>query len=289
MKEPNIVILAGGISSRMRKAVQSSVEIDATLLNETQSKSKSMLGVGGNARPFLDYVLYNIEQAGYRDVVIVVGEKDPSIIDYYEQQSGKKQFGRLIISYATQMIPEGRTKPLGTADALLEVIKGKPDWKRQSFTVCNSDNIYSIRAMRLLMDDEHENVMIDYDRSALQFEPQRFEQFSVIKKDGDGFLLNIIEKPSFSDIETAKDASGRIGVSMNIFHFSYDMIFPFLESVPLHPLRQEKELPHAVKMMVAKYPRSMFTIPLSEHVIDLTSQGDIPEVREYLMKEFPDF
>lgn len=67
------------------------------------------------------------------------------------------------------------------------------------------------------------------------------------------------------------------------------MIFPFLENVPMHPVRQEKELPLAVKLMIEKYPRSMYTIPLAEHVIDLTSQSDIFNVREYLKKEFPNF
>jgi glucose-1-phosphate adenylyltransferase len=76
---------------------------------------------------------------------------------------------------------------------------------------------------------------------------------------------------------------------MNIFRFSYDRILPYLESVPLHPVRHEKELPAAVKMMIAEYPRSVFALPLAEHVIDLTSQSDIPTVKEYLAKEFPEF
>lgn len=289
MKEANIIVLAGGISSRMRKSDKSSVEIDLTLLKETRTKSKSMLSVGKSARPFLDYVLYNIEQAGYREVVIVVGEKDPTIFEYYEQKGGKAQFKQLAISYATQKIPDGRAKPLGTVDALLVALIAKPNWKGQSFTVCNSDNIYSVRALKLLMENEHENAMIDYDRSTLQFERSRIEAFSVIRKDKDGFILDIVEKPSPQEIEEAKDANGRIGVSMNIFRFSYDMILPFLESVPLHPIRQEKELPTAVKMMIKEYPHSLYTIPLAEHVIDLTSLSDIKNVQEYLRNEFPTF
>lgn len=289
MKEPNIVILAGGISSRMRRSVQSSTQADYPLLQETQYKSKSMLSVGVNARPFLDYLLYNIEKAGYRNVVIVVGEKDPTIKDYYELNGGKNQFKQISISYATQIIPDGRTKPLGTADALLVALRSKPDWKGQGFTVCNSDNLYSIRALILLMENDHGGSMIDYDRSALQFDRARIEAFSVIRKDLDRFLLDIVEKPSPQEIDEAKDYNGRIGVSMNIFRLSYDQIFPFLESVPLHPVRQEKELPAAVKRMIQKYPHSVYTIPLAEHVIDLTSFADIKNVQEYLKNEFQEF
>jgi glucose-1-phosphate adenylyltransferase len=271
----------------MRKV--SNVSLDATLQKEVESKSKAMLGIGDHARPFLDYVLYNIQEAGYRNVVIVIGERDPSIQEYYENDGGKSQFPFLSISYAVQPIPEGRTKPLGTADALLRALQSKTEWKGQQCTVCNSDNLYSVNALQLLLHDSQPNSMIDYDRAALQFEQSRIEAFSVIKKNGEGFLMDIIEKPTPVQIASAKDSNGRVGVSMNLFRFSYDVILPFLESVPLHPVRQEKELPEAVRMMVATNSKAMWTIPISEHVIDLTSQSDIPAVREYLQKDFPKF
>ncbi len=69
---------------------------------------------------------------------------------------------------------------------------------------------------------------------------------------------------------------------MNIFRFSYDDILGFLKSVPLHPARGEKELPVAVRMLAADRPKSVFAIPLSERVPDLTQVADIPEVLNYL-------
>jgi hypothetical protein len=129
--------------------------------------------------------------------------------------------------------------------------------------------------------------MIDYDRSALEFSQDRVAQFAVIRKSEDGYLEDIIEKPMPAQITQATDKGGRVGISMNVWRFSYESILPFLDAVPLHPTRQEKELPVAVKMIVASKPRSVFTIPLSEHVIDLTSQTDIQTVQSYLKKEFP--
>lgn len=287
--DSNIVILAGGVSSRMKKSAADAGGIDPKLLREAREKSKSMLSVGELSRPFLDYILYNIEKAGFRNVVIVVGEKDPSIRDYYERDGREKQFPMLCVSYALQHIPSGRTKPLGTADALLQGLLSAPEWKGNRFVVCNSDNLYSVRALKLLLEDDHANALIDYERSSLRFEQSRIEQFSVIKKDRERFLLDIIEKPSPAEIETAMEPNGRIGVSMNIFKLSYDMIIPFLESIPLHPVRQEKELPVAVKNMAQRNSRSTYTIPLSEHVIDLTNLSDIPFVRNYLKNEFSQF
>lgn len=284
----NIVILAGGISSRMKKAAPASVTLDPTWRRDAEEKAKAMIGVGSGSRPFLDYLLYNVSAAGYRDVVIVIGEKDESIRAYYDA-GGAQQFENLSIHYAVQPIPPGRDKPLGTADALWHGLLARRDWRGQSFTVCNSDNLYSVAALQTLLHDRHDNALIDYDRSALQFTQSRIEQFAVIQKNGEGFLQNIIEKPSPEEIRQVAESNGRIGVSMNIFRLSYDQIFPCVEAVPLHPVRQEKELPAAVKMMVAQSPRAVFAIPRAEHVPDLTMQTDIPEVRAYLEKQYHNF
>ncbi|MBI5216083.1 MAG: NTP transferase domain-containing protein [Ignavibacteriae bacterium] len=285
MNEPNIVILAGGISSRMKKMPDNTNGIEPQLLKDALEKSKAMIGVGNNTRPFLDYLLNYVERAGYRHVVIVVGERDDSIRRYYDL-NGKNQFPLLDISYATQTIPTGRTKPLGTADALLAALRSKPEWKEQSFTVCNSDNLYSVNALQLLLKETHANALIDYDRAALRFDEERILGFAVIKKDEQGFLTDIVEKPTAEEINQAEDSSGRIGVSMNIFRLTYEDILPFLETIPLHPVRNEKELPVAVKMLAQSQPKSVWTIPLAEHVIDLTNQSDIPIVKEYLQKHF---
>lgn len=282
----NIIILAGGASSRMKQSA--SAGVDSALIKEAQTKTKAMIGVGDHARPFLHYLLYNIQQAGYENTMIVVGENDGSIKEFYEQRENAKQFLSLSISYVTQSIPSGRDKPLGTADALLKALQ-TPSWNGQRFTVCNSDNLYSLTALRLLLEDSHPNAMIDYDRAALQFNEARVAQFAVVVKDEEGFLTDIVEKPSSDEMNRAKDAKGRIGVSMNIWRFTYADILPFLEKIPLHPVRKEKELPVAVKMMIARQPRSVFAIPLSEDVVDLTSLDDIPAVNQYLQKEFPHF
>jgi glucose-1-phosphate adenylyltransferase len=279
MMQANIVILAGGVSSRMKKALSNAADLDPSLLKDAQQKSKSMIGVGRDSRPFLDYLLDNISRAAYQNVVIVVGERDNSIREYYERGENAERFPGLKISYAIQSIPAGREKPLGTADALLQALKSMPAWKGQHLTVCNSDNLYSVEALKLIRSDTHENAMIDYDRSALQFEQERIEKFAVIQKDAQGFLVDIIEKPTPEQIARASDARGRIGVSMNCFRFSYDMIYPSVEGVPLNQIRQEKELPAAVMLMIGRHSRSMFTIPLSEHVPDLTSPSDILRVR----------
>jgi glucose-1-phosphate adenylyltransferase len=286
--DPNIVILAGGASSRMKHRTSGEHAIDPLLLREAVTGAKSMLSVGPGSRPFMDYILLSVFRAGYRDVAVVVAAHDDSIRSRYEGDGPGKLFPGLRLTFIEQPVPAGRTKPLGTADALHRALSAMDRWKGGKCTVCNSDNLYSSRALRLLREDTHAAAMIDYDRAALNFPPERFAQFSVIRKDRDGYLREIAEKPSPGEIASATGPDGRVGVSMNIFRFTCAAILPILGTVPLHPVRNERELPIAVNHLVRENPRAMFTISLSEHVIDLTSPSDIPAVQAYLAREYPD-
>ena len=286
MTDGTLVVLAGGISSRMKKSAAPESSTDPALIRDADIKAKSMIGVGRNNRPFLDYLLFNARQAGYGDVLIVVGERDESIRDYYGHKDEGNEFAGLKISYATQHIPADRAKPAGTADALYQGLKVKGGWSGTRLTVCNSDNLYSVKALRLMQEHQYPGAMIDYDRRALQFAWSRIERFAVTLKDTEGFLTGIIEKPGKDQIQAATGRDGFVGVSMNIFDLPYDMIYPFLEKVPFHPLRNEKELPEAVTMMVSAHPRCLYAYPLSEHVPDLTEKGDILTVQTYLESHF---
>ncbi len=277
-----LIILAGGISSRMKKPAPAEVLPDKTLTQEANEKAKAMIGVGGDHRPFLDYLLYNARAAGYTEILIVVGERDESIRSYYGAKDRDNEFYGLKISYAIQTIPEGRQKPLGTADALFQGIKAREDWSGCRFTVCNSDNLYSVKALKLMLNHSYENAMVDYERGALEFDFSRIEKFAVTFKDHKGYITKILEKPSEKDIAVARGPDGFIGVSMNIFGLKHDVIFPFLERVPLNPIRQEKEIPDAINMMVRENPKSLFAFPLAEHVPDLTDKRDILPVQRYL-------
>ena len=285
MSDGKLIILAGGISSRMKKPEYHG-SIDPKLVSEANEKVKSMIGVGNNYRPFLDYLLFNARESGYNEVLIIIGEKDESIRNYYGHKDNDNEFFDLKISYAVQKIHKGRVKPLGTADALYQGLLTKNEWNGDRFTVCNSDNLYSKKALKLVLETPYKNAMIDYDREAFEFEKERVEKFAVTIRDQEGFLLDIIEKPSAEYIKTIEEKNGYVGVSMNLFTFDYEMIFPYLEKVPLHSERNEKELPSAVVMMIKDNPKSMFTYPLSEHVPDLTYKDDIIPVKNYLEKNY---
>jgi ADP-glucose pyrophosphorylase len=287
MNDPNLMILAAGVSSRMKKAAV--VPLDPALTHDVASKAKSMIGLGPGGRPFLDYLLYNAREAGYRDVVLVVGENSDTIRANYGPLDQGNLFHGLTLSYAVQQIPAGRVKPLGTADAVLTGLRFRPDWHHRRFTVCNSDNLYSTRALELLLNSNAECSMADYDRAALGFPPERTEHFAVLCNAADGSLLDIVEKPTPGDITRCSDAQGRVGVSMNLFRFRDDLIRPALERTPLHPVRGEKELPASVALMIKSNPGCLRTYPIAEAVPDLTARDDIGAVQDYLSEHFKHF
>ena len=65
-----IVILAAGMSSRMKKSTDSS--IDLTKADEANKKSKSLITFGN--KPFIYFLLENIVDAGFQNVIMVVGQ-----------------------------------------------------------------------------------------------------------------------------------------------------------------------------------------------------------------------
>jgi glucose-1-phosphate adenylyltransferase len=283
----NLIILAGGISSRMKRP--GTGVLDPRLAADADEKTKGMIGVGDGGRPFLDYVLYNARAAGFHDVVIVIGENDHSIRDYYGPADRGNVFHGMTLGYAVQPIPPDRSKPLGTADALMWGARSRPDWKGKWFTVCNSDNLYSVHAMKRLRESRADCTFPDYDRAALEFESERIAVFSIVSTDAHHRLREIVEKPDPDTVSRLVGPGGRAGVSMNIFSFAYDRVLPYLDRVPLHPVRKEKEIPSAVMMMVQDRPGSVMTFPIAEHVPDLTNRDDIMRVQEFLSREFQSF
>jgi glucose-1-phosphate adenylyltransferase len=130
---------------------------------------------------------------------------------------------------------------------------------------------------------------IDYDRNGFTFEKSRIEKFATTKKDNDGFLVNIIEKPTVEQVTDCTDSNGIVHVSMNCWRFDYNRIFPYLESCDENPIRKEKEIPTAVLKMIKDHPDSLRGIPICEHVPDLTQKQDILPVIEYLQNQYDDF
>jgi len=282
-----LIILAGGKSSRMKKSA-SSENLSAEDIKQANEQTKGLIGVGEKGRPLLDYLLNNAYNAGYKNIYFLTGEDASGLKAIYGNKQKDNPFHKLTISYATQFIPRGREKPLGTADALFQTLQQYPELQKTEFTMCNCDNLYSVKAFKYLSETDSPNAWINYDRDGLEYTPEKIAGFAITAIDENNKLIKIVEKPTVQDINKYSDRDGIVRVSMNIFKFTGIMILPFLRDCPLSVDRNEKEIQIAISNMIAEFPGSMLGIPLKEHVPDLTSKDDIARMREYLSTHYVD-
>jgi glucose-1-phosphate adenylyltransferase len=270
-----IVVLAAGMSSRMKKSADS--EIDDKKADEANKKSKSLITFGN--KPFIYFLLKNISNAGFETVIMVVGNDHD---DFKSQIELLDITAKLEIKYATQKTPKDRVKPFGTADAVFQTMEQIPELQNESFCVCNSDNLYSSSSFKLIRENSFENAVLAYDRDSLEFPKERVSSFSILMMDKDFNLVNFIEKPTPEQVSENLDENGKIRVSMNIFKFNGNHAFDFIKNCPINPIRIEKELPSAIVNMISDNSFYMKGIPIAEHVPDLTSKADINIIQKLI-------
>lgn len=283
----NLIILAGGMSSRMKKP-STSKSVNEEETNQANHRSKSLISVGNSGRPLMDYLLYNAKKAGYKNIYIVINEQGGLFKEFYGKKKTNNDFNGLNISFPIQYIPKNRVKPFGTADAVFQAVEQFPELQSQQFTVCNSDNLYSENALRSLRKTKNSCAFISYDRDALEFTLKKIYSFAVMNLNDNNYLKNIIEKPTIEEAKKYINNDGKIRVSMNIFKMDGKIIYPYLKNCPVHPIRNEKELPTVVLNCVSDNAEAFLAIPLSEHVPDLTAKEDIIIIKEYINKHYPD-
>jgi len=270
MINDSLIILAAGLSSRMKKSV-SSKNLSKRSIEQANSRDKGLIGIDKNGRPLIHYLLINAKSAGFKVIYLVIGQNSDSFKSYFDEN----KYDGLDIEFAVQYLEKNKLKPSGTADALFQAITQFPILKSSNFCVCNSDNLYSAKALRSIRSTSFSNAFISYDKSFLNFSSEKVSSFSILKLNKNGYLVNILEKPTTKDFDLFKDNGGKIRVSMNLFKFNGSVFYDYLKNCPFDVLRNEKELPTAVLNLAKDQPSSVYGIPFEEHVPDLTSKDDI--------------
>jgi len=270
MINDSLIILAAGLSSRMKKSV-SSKNLSKRSIEQANSRDKGLIGIDKNGRPLIHYLLINAKSAGFKTIYLVIGQNSDSFKSYFDEN----KYDGLDIEFAVQYLEKNKLKPSGTADALFQAITQFPILKSSNFCVCNSDNLYSAKALRSIRSTSFSNAFISYDKSFLNFSSEKVSSFSILKLNKNGYLVNILEKPTTKDFDLFKDNGGKIRVSMNLFKFNGSVFYDYLKNCPFDVLRNEKELPTAVLNLAKDQPSSVYGIPFEEHVPDLTSKDDI--------------
>jgi dTDP-glucose pyrophosphorylase len=302
MSTTRAVVLARGLGTRMR-------EPDAAArLSEGQRRAadagiKMMIPVHG--RPFLDYVLGTLADAGMTDVALVVAPDHEAVRDYYRTHAPE----RVALSFVVQ--PE----PRGTANA----VHAAQRWTAgQSFLAMNADNLYPVPALRALASLDEPGLPV-FDREDLvrtgNIPPERVLSFALVEVDEEGYVTGIVEKPgdlppgdlppkggSYKTagegvvspgipVASADAASPGIPVasafrrkknllvSMNLWRFDA-RIFDACRDVP-QSVRGEFELPEAVAL-ATRHGVRFRAVPARGPVLDLSRRGDAADVERRL-------
>jgi dTDP-glucose pyrophosphorylase len=246
----------------MRKD-EGAAELAAEQKAMAETVMKGMIPIG---RPFLDYVLAALADAGFTSVCLVIGPEHAAARKHYEAEAPPS---RLTIEFAIQ------EKPLGTADAVLAAEEFCGD---EPFVVINSDNYYPAEALSALR-STNPPAIAAFARSALigagNVEPERVGRFGALEIDADGHLVRITPKEGVAPSDGAE-----IYASMNCWLFD-SRIFEACRSVPLSP-RGELELPRAVQLSIDSMGVIFSVVRLNLPVLDMTSRTDISAVQRRL-------
>ena len=257
------IIMARGLGTRMRKA-DASAALDRDQMAVASAGVKAMIPIG---RPFMDYVLSGLADAGYSEACLIIGPEHQIVRDYYHDNPPK----RLRLNFVVQ------EKPLGTADAVLSAKESIGD---ELFVVHNSDNYYPVEALRGLRGLDQPGIAL-FDRDRLVAESNipedRVQKFAVAKVDSEGYLERIYEKPLE---ETIRALGSPVYVSMNCWLFSPAIFRACLSITP--SARGELELTDAVQYSVDMLKERYKVLAYRSPVLDLSSRSDIAAVAERL-------
>lgn len=232
-----VLVMAAGRGSRM--------------LQLGKDKPKHLIEING--KPFLYYLLSHLKQAGFEDIVMVVGYKKEFMEEFLERY--KNEFKITLIN---QFEVLGKNK-YGTAcplEAARSVLNG------DSFLSVYGDNLYSVE------DLERFNIEDGYTYVAGL--PHEYpENYGVLQVGEDGILKEIIEKPT--------EYVGNL-INTGLFKFTPE-VFNYLDKIELSP-RGEYEMTDMVSLL-AKEGR-VKVLDLKGIWLDFGRPEDVKKVEDYL-------
>lgn len=287
MSGPALLVMAGGLGSRF-------------------GGLKQVEPVGPSGELVIDYSIHDALQAGFSKVIFLIREE---MLALFRERVGRRVEARVDTVYAFQRLeglpagfslPEGRTKPWGTAHAVLScrAVADRP------FAAINADDFYGREAFDLLarylanLNDAPGslqgcmagyvlgNTLSEYGsvaRGVCAVSPQGWlqdvhEHLHIERRDG--------------QVQTSQDAQAwsaldeRTIVSMNMWGLTPNLFaelserFPvFLRSMP-NPVKSEFFLPNVVGTLIHEGRMQVRVLPTEAHWFGVTYPADLPRVRE---------
>ena len=279
MDKPVLIIMAAGMGSRY-------------------GGLKQMDPVDEYGHMIMDYSAFDAKRAGFERLIIVI---KPEMEELFEEKIGSRLRKYMQGDYAYQVlenlpagftVPEGRTKPWGTAHAVLST----KDLVHGPFCVINSDDYYGEHPFKSVYEflssdkDEAHHVM-----SGFRIENTLTENGTVARgicqTNAEGNLTGIKECLGIGRVEggasfqeDGKDVFIPNGttVSMNFWGFKYSMMgeiesrfSAYLdENLPVNPLKCEYFLPLIPNLLINEGKAAVKVLPTDEKWFGVTYRED---------------
>ncbi len=299
MKEPILVVLAAGIGSRF-------------------GGLKQMTPFGTHGESLIDYSLYDAIRAGFKRVVFIVNGK---IKEDFRRIVGAHVENRMEVHYALQeldmlpagyTVPEGRTKPWGTAHAVLSA----REFVDAPFCALNGDDFYgrgALEQMYSFLKESHapgSYMMVGYPLANTMSE-HGFVSRGRCLVDEKGNLKDVeelthiistVDGPLYTkDGETYHKLSPETVVSMNIWGFTPDFIQHLEQQFTVflnramqeNPLKAEYFLPSVVNQVLKAGEATVAVRAIRDQWFGVTNPDDRPRVEAALREltqsgQYPD-
>lgn len=290
MKNTTLVIMAAGIGSRFGGGI------------------KQLTSFGPSGEIIMDYSIYDAIEAGFNKIVFVT-RKD--MFHDFKEIIGDRIEKVIPVEYAFQemndlpdgySVPEGRTKPWGTGQAILScrgIVK-------EPFAVINADDYYGKSAFRKV----HDFLVAQHPASngRYQFCMAGFILRNTLSEHG-GVTRGICQVNEAHELIAIEETRGIVKtddgaavvqedgtlrpvdpdslVSMNFWGFTPDFIdelatgFPaFLADLGENRLKAEYLLPTIVDGLLKEHRVDLSVLASSDHWFGVTFKNDVPYVRD---------
>lgn len=287
MKKPVLVVLAAGMGSRY-------------------GGMKQLDPVGPNGQIIIDYSIFDARRAGFETVIFIIRRENDAA---FRAAIGDRLSHLMEVKYAYQelsdlpapfTVPEGRTKPFGTGQAVLsarELIDGP-------FAVINADDYYGPEAFRVMYDylsthpdtDKYQYCMVGYQLKNTVTQNGSVSR-GVCVADPKGMLESVTERTKITQeggvIHFTEDEGkswtelpGDTPVSMGLWGFTASFLpeaqnrfVSFLEeNLDKNPLKCEYFLPSIVSSLIDEGKAQVRMLHSADKWYGVTYKEDKPEV-----------
>ena len=266
---------------------------------------KQLTKMNDHGEIIIDYSIYDAREAGFDKVVFVIRH---AIEEEFKEVIGNRISKVMPVEYVYQeledlpqgfSVPEGRTKPWGTGQAIL-ACRGTV---KEPFVIINADDYYGKKAFRLLHDflcEPHERTDV------LRMAMAGFILKNTVSENGTvtrgvcvgnraGFLTDVIESRDIAikngKAETSTEESREIIhpesiVSMNMWACDEDFLelleerfIRFLKDETKDKVKQEFLIPVLIDGLIKEKKASVKILPTDEKWIGITYVEDTEAAR----------